>query len=295
MAAVVAGAPTPLTTWSMVPALRLTVMMWCRCTPGRFGTSKPFAVWIDGLFWLKTYTPPPYRWWVRTRSPTLYAAYPSFVPSIQSAWVGGSYGSSFWKKIVVPRSPFQTTLLRWKCSTNRPVAVTLSPLTTTPLRPMLVRQRSVSPPVKPSPPWSARHTQVWSTSTLSLLISSATSVLPTCGPPTRKYTSDSVVGFEAELWSRPYFDPTSNSVADWVLPASTVTPATTAPWTLPISIGVAPLAAVSVAWPRPSTTWLERLTRMLCPTLYTPGVSSRFLPRARAASTVRTESVGLAT
>ena len=38
-------------------------MMWCSSHPGRFGTSKPFSVWIDGLFWLKTYTPPPYRVW----------------------------------------------------------------------------------------------------------------------------------------------------------------------------------------------------------------------------------------
>ena len=85
----------------------------------------------------------------------------------------------------MPFSPFQTVLYSWKCSTNRPVAVTLSPLTTTPLRPMFVFQRSVSPE-KPSTPWSARHTQVWSIRTLSLLTSSATSALPTCGPPTRK-------------------------------------------------------------------------------------------------------------
>src|SRR5689334_8864839 len=43
-----AASPTPLTTWSIVPALRLTVMMWCSFTPGRLGTSNPFSVWIDG-------------------------------------------------------------------------------------------------------------------------------------------------------------------------------------------------------------------------------------------------------
>lgn len=50
----------------------------------------------------------------------------------QSACVGGSYGNSFWYRTVVPLSPFQSVLYRWKCSTNSPVAVTLSPLTTTP-------------------------------------------------------------------------------------------------------------------------------------------------------------------
>ena len=54
MLLVSAASPMPLTTWSIVPALRLTVMMWCSWTPGVSGTSKPFSVWIDGLFWLKT-------------------------------------------------------------------------------------------------------------------------------------------------------------------------------------------------------------------------------------------------
>ena len=49
-----AGPPTPLTTWSIVPAPRLTVMMWFSRTPGVTGTSKPFSVWIDGSFRLNT-------------------------------------------------------------------------------------------------------------------------------------------------------------------------------------------------------------------------------------------------
>jgi hypothetical protein len=32
----------------------VTVIMWCSLTPGVSGTSKPFSVWIDGLFRLKT-------------------------------------------------------------------------------------------------------------------------------------------------------------------------------------------------------------------------------------------------
>ena len=44
-----AASPTPLTTWSMIPALRFFVMTWCNWTPGVSGTSKPFSVWIDGI------------------------------------------------------------------------------------------------------------------------------------------------------------------------------------------------------------------------------------------------------
>ena len=35
------------------------------------------------------------------------------VPFCQAAWFGGSYGISFWKKIVRPRWPFQMTLYFW--------------------------------------------------------------------------------------------------------------------------------------------------------------------------------------
>ena len=44
---------------------------------------------------------------------------------------------------------------------------------------------------------------VWSIRTWSLLTSSATSALPTCGPPTRKYTSDSVVGLAGSIFFGP--------------------------------------------------------------------------------------------
>jgi hypothetical protein len=30
-------------------------------------------------------------------------------PDIQAAWLGGSYGISFWKKMSVPFAPFQIT------------------------------------------------------------------------------------------------------------------------------------------------------------------------------------------
>src|SRR5512134_2136606 len=185
---------------------------------------------------------------------------------IQSAWVGGSYGSSFWYRIVVPSWPFQIVLYCWKCSTNRPVAVTPSPLTTTPFRPVLVFQRSVSPE-KPSTPWSARHTQVWSIRTSSLLTSSATSDLPTWGPPTRKYTSESVVGLDGSLFELCLgFLPTCRRNGDSTVPASIVRPATITPGTSATVSGTAPPTAVRVACPMPRTTVLARFTEMLLPT-----------------------------
>jgi len=158
-------------------------------------------------------------------------------------------------------------LYSWKCSTNRPVAVTLSPLTTRPWRPVLVFQRSVSE--RPSTPWSARHTQVWSIRTLSRLTSSAMSALPTCGPPTRKYTSDSVVGLDGSFFfglELPFFLPTCRSTGDSTRPASIVTPATMTPGTSATVSGIAPSTAVSVACPRPRTTVSARLTEMLLAT-----------------------------
>ena len=134
-----------------------------------------------------------------------------------------------------PFSPFQSVLYFWKCSTNRPVAVTLSPFTMTPFVPVLVFHRSVSPftpAVKPSRPWSARHTHVWSMSTLSALTSSAVVALPMCGPPTRKYTSLSVMGFAASAlfpWPLPPALPTRMSTGESVVPASMVIPAMTMP------------------------------------------------------------------
>src|SRR4029453_6773226 len=79
--------------------------------------------------------------------------------------------------------------------------------------------------VKPSTPWSPRHTQVWSMSTLSLLTSSAVLVRPMCGPPTRKYTSDRVVGLVGLLALWPCSRPTRSRTGDSTLPASIVTPA----------------------------------------------------------------------
>ena len=72
-------------------------------------------------------------------------------------------------------------------------------------------------------------------------------------------------------------------VGESPVPASTVTPASTTPsaWWRTTS-GVAPPTAVRVACPMPSTTVSSRRTTRLRSTSYTPGVSSRFLPRARA-------------
>ena len=104
------------------------------CTPGVSGTSKAWVAWSDRVRRCED---------VAARYPSPRAPAPSHPPCrprtpcdavvLQAAWSGASYGISFWKKIVRPRSPFQITSYFWKCSTNRPVAVTSSPLTITPV------------------------------------------------------------------------------------------------------------------------------------------------------------------
>ncbi len=134
-----------------------------------------------------------------------------------------------------------------------------------------------------------------SISTWSLLTSRAVSVLPMCGPPTRKYTSDSVIGLRGVLWLRPCLRPTRSSTGDSFRPASMVTPATTTPGTPATSSGTAPLTAVRVACPMPSTIVSGRRTSMLRATSYTPGVSSRCRPRASSRLMTCTGSDGRAT
>src|SRR6185437_6125005 len=89
-----------------------------------------------------------------------------------------------------PCWPFQITSVFWKCSTNRPYAVTLSPLTTMPVSAVLA--------VQPTPlPWSARQIHTSSSSTLSLLTTRLVVALPGVAPPTRKNTSNNAVGLSA--------------------------------------------------------------------------------------------------
>ena len=131
-------------------------------------------------------------------------------------------------------------------------------------------------------------------STLSLLTSSAVFVRPMCGPPTRKYTSESVVGLCGLLALWPCWRPTRSRTGDSTVPASIVTPATITPGTPATSSGIAPFTAVSVACPIPSTTVSGRRTSMLRAMSYVPGVSSRCLPRASWLLMTRTGSDGLA-
>ena len=105
-------------------------------------------------------------------------------------------------------------------------------------------------------------------STLSALTSSAVVALPTCGPPTRKYTSLSVIGLagvEGVAAVAPCRRAAARATAS--VPASMVTPATTMPAASLISSGTAPPTAVSVAWPMPSTTVSARLTSIVWSTL----------------------------
>src|SRR5205823_14557609 len=99
---------------------------------------KAREAWIVGSTLKKQYLPSPQASCVFTESATLYEAKPRTPSCSQAAWFGGSYGISFWNMIVLPFSPFQTTSSFWKCSTKRPVAVTSSPLTTTPVSAVLL-------------------------------------------------------------------------------------------------------------------------------------------------------------
>ena len=87
-----------------------------------------------------------------------------------------------------------------------------------------------------------------------------------CGPPTRKYTSESVVGLDGSLFAFFLgFLPTCRSIGDSTVPASIVTPMMIPGTSLTVS-GTAP-TAVRVACPMPRTTELARFTTMLFPTL----------------------------
>src|SRR4051812_6786189 len=170
----------------------------------------------------------------------------------QAAALGGSYGNSFWKKIVLPPLPFQTTLYFWKCSTNRPYAITLLPLTTRPESAGLV--------VQPAPlPWSARQAQMWSMMVLLLLTTSALVTEAGPAPPTRRKTSCTEIGSVAWLAVEPP-GPTCNSDGDRVLPASKSRPASLTPLTSATLIAVTPLSASSVGKPRPRTTVSDLVT-----------------------------------
>ena len=117
-----------------------------------------------------------------------------------------------------------------------------------------------------------------------------------CGPPTRKYTSESVIGLAGSTffaWPLPGW-PTWSSTGDSTVPASIVTPATTMPGASATFSGTAPSTAVSVAWPMPSTTVSARFTLIVLSMSYTPGVSSRCLPFASAELIEPTESPGFA-
>jgi hypothetical protein len=118
---------------------------------------------------------------------------------------------------------------------------------------------------------------------------------PTCGPPIRKNTSCSAVGLAGLLIPRwPALVPICNSTGELFVPASIVMPAMSTPWTSAALITTAPLTAVNVAMPMPSTTVSAFLIVIVLLTSYTPGVNSRFMPRASWLLMAATESDGLA-
>src|SRR5579859_2271360 len=164
---------------------------------------------------------------------------------IQTGWLGTSYGFSFWKNRSVPPWPFQIVSYCWKCSTARPLAVTLFPLTASPVA-------EGSPDQVPAPaPWSARQTQTSSMIELLLLSTKAVAAEPASAPPTRKNTSSMLSGFEA-LFAVDPSTPTCSRAEDWVGPASKMRPEMLTPGTPATFIVMLPAVGISVAKPRPT-------------------------------------------
>src|SRR5262249_52434335 len=89
--------------------------------------------------------------------------------------------------------------------------------------------------------------------------------------------------------------PTWTSVCELVEPASTSRPASCTPSTSATFIAVIPLSGTKVARPSPRTTVFGRVTFRVWFRWYTPGVTSRFLPAAKAAFMSAAVAPGLAT
>ena len=154
---------------------------------------------IDGLFWLKTYTPAPSSRCVVTSVADLVAGVAERAVGLRPVRLRGRVVRQLVlvqddaAVLAVPYRVVRLEVLDEQAGRGDVVAVDDHAgradvgRSTDPCR----RSRRS---VKPSMPWSARHTQVWSISTLSELTSSARLVFPMCGPPTRKYTSLSVIG-----------------------------------------------------------------------------------------------------
>src|SRR3954463_14477232 len=111
---------------------------------------------------------------------------------------------------------------------------------------------------------------MWSMIVLALFTSRLLVALPAIEPPIRKNTSWIVVGLPAWLAEDP-FGPTTSRFAELVVPASNSRPAIFTPSTSATCIGVTPLSGMIVAYPRPITTVLARVTLMVWLTWYMPG------------------------
>src|ERR1700722_2334979 len=164
----------------------------------------------------------------------------------------------------------------WYCSTNRPVARTLLPLTTRPWAAVLTVQ-----PTVPELPWSARQAQMSSTRVLLELTTRLLVAWPAMSPPIRKKTSWTEVGLLAWLALEPA-GPIWSSVLELVVPASNSRPWSRTPSTSATCMVSTPPVGMRVGKPRPSTTVFGLLTWSVWLMLYTPGVKSRLQPSARA-------------
>ena len=99
--------------------------------------------------------------------------------------------------------------------------------------------------------------------TLSLFTTRLVVALPTCGPPIRKKTSESVVGSFGSLRPAPLSPwpvPTRSSTGEFTAPASNISSDTSIPGWSATVIGTTPFSASSVGMPTPSTIVLARFT-----------------------------------
>src|ERR1700722_3387512 len=177
----------------------------------------------------------------------------------------------------------------WYCSTNRPVARTLLPLTIRPCWAVLTVQ-----PTVPELPWSARQAQMSSIRVLLALTTRLLVACPAMSPPIRKNVSWTEIGLLAWFADEPA-GPICSSVLELVVPASNRRPSIRTPFTSATCMVSTPPTGMRVGMPMPSTTVLGVLTLMVWLMLAAAGVKKRLHPWASAALICAAVSDGVAT
>src|ERR1700753_2883223 len=144
------------------------------------------------------------------------------------------------------------------------------------------------------PPCSPRQPQMSSRITCEVSTTRLSVAWPAVAPPMRKNTSCTKVGSDALPSWLVSGVPSWTRLAEFFGPASTIRLDSLTPCGASTSIAAVPFCGTRVGKPTPSTTVSGRDTRIGAFRLYTPGVSSRSLPRASAASMATIEVLGVA-